>query len=43
MLLYPAIDLMSGQVVRLRQGRAAEKTIYSSDPAAFARQWEAEG
>jgi len=43
MLLYPAIDLMSGQVVRLRQGRASEKTIYSSDPAAFARQWEAEG
>ena len=43
MLLYPAIDLMSGQVVRLRQGRAAEKTVYSSDPAAFARQWESEG
>ena len=43
MLLYPAIDLMSGQVVRLRQGRADQKTIYSSDPAAFARQWEAEG
>jgi phosphoribosylformimino-5-aminoimidazole carboxamide ribotide isomerase len=43
MLLYPAIDLMSGQVVRLRQGKADQKTIYSSDPAAFARQWEAEG
>ncbi len=43
MLLYPAIDLMSGQVVRLRQGRADQKTIYSSDPAAFARQWEREG
>jgi phosphoribosylformimino-5-aminoimidazole carboxamide ribotide isomerase len=43
MLLYPAIDLMSGQVVRLRQGRADQKTVYSSDPAAFARQWEAEG
>jgi len=43
MLLYPAIDLMSGQVVRLRQGRADEKTVYSSDAAAFARQWEAEG
>jgi len=43
MLLYPAIDLMSGQVVRLRQGKSNQKTIYSSDPAVFARQWEAEG
>ena len=43
MLLYPAIDLMSGQVVRLRQGRADQKTVYSSDPAAFAQQWESEG
>jgi phosphoribosylformimino-5-aminoimidazole carboxamide ribotide isomerase len=34
---------MSGEVVRLRQGMADRKTIYSSDPAAFARQWEAEG
>lgn len=43
MLLLPAIDLMSGEVVRLRQGRAAEKTVYSSDPAAFARRWQEEG
>ena len=34
---------MSGEVVRLRQGRAEEKTVYSSDPTAFARRWEAEG
>ncbi len=43
MLLLPAIDLMSGEVVRLRQGKADQKTVYSSDPAAFARKWEAEG
>ena len=43
MLLFPAIDLMSGQVVRLRQGKADQKTVYSHDPAAFARQWEREG
>jgi phosphoribosylformimino-5-aminoimidazole carboxamide ribotide isomerase len=43
MLLFPAIDLMSGEVVRLRQGKAELKTVYSSDPAAFARQWESEG
>jgi phosphoribosylformimino-5-aminoimidazole carboxamide ribotide isomerase len=34
---------MSGEVVRLRQGKADQKTVYSSDPAAFARKWEAEG
>ena len=34
---------MSGQVVRLQQGRADQKTVYSNDPAAFARKWETEG
>lgn len=34
---------MSGEVVRLRQGKAELKTIYSSDPAAFARKWQDEG
>ncbi len=43
MLLLPAIDLMSGEVVRLQQGRADQKTVYSDDPAALARQWESEG
>jgi phosphoribosylformimino-5-aminoimidazole carboxamide ribotide isomerase len=43
MLLFPAIDLMSGEVVRLRQGKADQKTVYSNDPAAFALRWEAEG
>jgi phosphoribosylformimino-5-aminoimidazole carboxamide ribotide isomerase len=43
MLLYPAIDLMSGQAVRLQQGRADRKTVYSNDPAAVAREWEARG
>jgi phosphoribosylformimino-5-aminoimidazole carboxamide ribotide isomerase len=43
MILLPAIDLMSGEVVRLRQGKADQKTVYSRDPAAFARRWEQEG
>ncbi len=43
MLLYPAIDLMDGQAVRLRQGKAKEKTIYSDDPPAVAREWESRG
>lgn len=34
---------MGGQVVRLRQGKAAEKTVYSDDPAAFAKKWAEEG
>lgn len=43
MLLYPAIDLMGGQAVRLRQGRASDKTVYSNNPVAVAREWEARG
>lgn len=43
MILLPAIDLMDGQVVRLRQGKADEKTVYSNDPASFAKKWVNEG
>lgn len=43
MLLYPAIDLMDGHVVRLKQGLASQKTVYSKDPVAFAKRWESEG
>lgn len=39
MLLLPAIDLMGGQVVRLKRGLATEKTVYSDDPVAFAVKW----
>ena len=35
--LYPAIDLLGGQVVRLRQGDYADETVYGSDPVAVAR------
>jgi phosphoribosylformimino-5-aminoimidazole carboxamide ribotide isomerase len=34
---------MSAEVVRLRQGKADQKTVYSNDPAAFAQQWEKDG
>ncbi len=43
MLLFPAIDLMGGEVVRLQRGEATAKTVYSSDPPAFARKWESAG
>jgi phosphoribosylformimino-5-aminoimidazole carboxamide ribotide isomerase len=43
MIILPAIDLMDRQVVRLRQGKRDEKTIYSDDPVAVAKRWESEG
>lgn len=43
MNLLPAIDLMGGEVVRLKRGLATEKTVYSNDPVAFAKKWEAAG
>jgi phosphoribosylformimino-5-aminoimidazole carboxamide ribotide isomerase len=42
-LVYPAIDLRGGKVVRLRQGAADAQTTYSDDPAAMARRWEDAG
>lgn len=42
-IVYPAIDLRRGQVVRLRQGDPDAQTIYGDDPAAVARQWAAQG
>jgi phosphoribosylformimino-5-aminoimidazole carboxamide ribotide isomerase len=41
--LLPAIDLMGGEVVRLKRGLAAEKTVYSSEPVVFAKKWEEAG
>lgn len=43
MLILPAIDLLGGKVVRLRQGKREDVTVYSDDPVAFAQKWEAEG
>lgn len=41
--VIPAIDLKDGQCVRLRRGKADDKTVYASDPVAVARQWQARG
>lgn len=38
-VIYPAIDLRHGQVVRLVQGDPNRQTIYSSDPASQALDW----
>jgi len=37
MHIFPAIDLCGGQVVRLYKGDYNQKTVYSDDPAAYAR------
>src|SRR5271170_1581469 len=42
-LIYPAIDLKGGKVVRLQQGRAEAATVYSEDPGAVAKRWEDDG
>lgn len=39
MLIYPAIDLLGGRCVRLKQGDYARETVFSDDPAAVARRW----
>lgn len=39
MLLIPAIDLKTGQCVRLKQGRMDDDTVFSDDPVAMARRW----
>jgi phosphoribosylformimino-5-aminoimidazole carboxamide ribotide isomerase len=37
LIVFPAIDLKSGQVVRLAEGDMARATVYGDDPAAQAR------
>lgn len=43
MIILPAIDLMDGCCVRLRQGRADQRTVYSQDPVAQALAFKAQG
>jgi len=38
-IVYPAIDLRAGKVVRLKEGDPARMTAYSDDPAEIARRW----
>lgn len=43
MIIFPAIDLRGGRVVRLRQGKEDAQTVYSDDPAGMAARWQSEG
>lgn len=43
MILFPAIDIQDGKVVRLVQGQFDQVTEYAQDPVTVARQWEEKG
>lgn len=43
MILFPAVDLLSGRVVRLEKGDRSRVTVYSDDPAAMAEQFRDAG
>ena len=42
MILFPAIDILDGQAVRLKYGDKAQKTVYG-DPLEYAERWAAAG
>jgi phosphoribosylformimino-5-aminoimidazole carboxamide ribotide isomerase len=42
-ILYPAIDLLGGHCVRLRQGDYARAIVFGDNPLAVARRWQASG
>lgn len=42
-IVYPAIDLRGGKVVRLKEGDPARMTSYNNDPAEMAQKWLGEG
>lgn len=43
MILYPAIDLRGGKVVRLKEGDPARQTVFSDNPVEMAQRWIGEG
>jgi phosphoribosylformimino-5-aminoimidazole carboxamide ribotide isomerase len=43
MIVYPAIDLRGGKVVRLLEGKLEHQTIFSEDPLKTAQQWQEQG
>jgi len=38
-ILYPAIDILEGEAVRLVQGRFDDRTVYADDPLEAAKSW----
>jgi phosphoribosylformimino-5-aminoimidazole carboxamide ribotide isomerase len=43
MQIFPAIDILGGKAVRLRQGRYDQVTVYNEDPVEQARIWAEAG
>ena len=43
MLVIPAVDVLDGRCVRLRQGDYARRQVFSDDPAAAALTWAQQG
>lgn len=43
MIVIPAVDIKNGKCVRLSQGRMDAETVFSDDPSAMARKWDAFG
>ncbi len=43
MKVYPAIDILGGNTVRLRKGRVNEVRVYPRDPVSIAQFWSGEG
>ena len=41
--VYPALDVLEGRVVRLREGRREQVTVEGGDPVAAAQRFVAEG
>lgn len=42
-IVYPAIDLRDGKVVRLKQGKGDQQTVYGDSPERVAQQWIDQG
>ncbi len=43
MIIYPAVDLRGGKVVRLREGDPNQQTVFSEDATSTALQWIEQG
>jgi len=43
MIVIPAIDIKDGKVVRLKQGKFEDVTIYSQEPIKIAEKWQEKG
>ena len=43
MIVFPAIDLIAGKVVRLRRGERSQMDVYSDDPVAVAEDFARRG